>query len=444
MAILTNSAVRVEPRLDKARHIKYWTRCLKTYLPHHYTGNDSNRMYLAYFIVAALDLLDALDTASTGPERKDHVNWIYRCQHPDGGFRMWPGTDFGERANETNAQWDPANVPGTYFALACLLILDDDFKRVKRKQCLRWLQKMQREDGSFGETLVRGQIEGGRDPRFAYCATGIRHMLRGESAGCISLNGQLVKDFDVDGLVRCVRAAEAFDGGIADEPFHEPHAGYTFCSLGAVALLGRLNTPDDRTTSNLNAPAAPQSVLGWLVSRQTEFTDPDSSLDTEFRKTGVAPNAQHAEGEHVSSSRGDATKQPIHQDPGESVGDSIFDLLVDGAGMNGRTNKVADTCYAFWVGASLDILKCSTLSDQSAVRCYLLGKTQHDVLGGFGKFPGDLPDLYHSYLGLAALSLAGSHQVKALDAGMCLSKNARRRLPKMWEAWAVEDRTDLS
>ena len=110
--------------------------------------------------------------------------------------------------------------------------------------------------------------------------------------------------------------------------------------------------------------------------------------------------------------------------------------------MNGRTNKVADTCYAFWVGASLDILKSSKLSDQSAVRCYLLGKTQHGVLGGFGKFPGDLPDLYHSYLGLAALSLAGSDQIKVLDGGMCLSKDARARLPKLWDAWAMEDQTD--
>ena len=165
-------------------------------------------MYLAYFIIAALDLLDALDTASTGTDRQDHVNWIYRCQHPDGGFRMWPGTDLGERSNETNARWDPANIPGTYFALASLLILDDDFKRVKRKECLVWLQKMQREDGSFGETLVDGQIEGGRDPRFAYCATGIRHVLRGESARDIRLSGQLVKDIDADGLIRCVRAAE--------------------------------------------------------------------------------------------------------------------------------------------------------------------------------------------------------------------------------------------
>ncbi|KAK5113888.1 hypothetical protein LTR85_010421 [Meristemomyces frigidus] len=398
-------------------------------------------MYLAYFIISALDLLDALGTVSAGNERRDHVNWIYRCQHPDGGFRMWPGTDFGDRADEQNAKWDPANIPATYFALAALLILDDDFKRVKRRQCLLWLQKMQREDGSFGETLVDGVIEGGRDPRLGYTATGIRHILRGNTAGSISLGGQTVHDIDVDSFVRCVRLAEAFDGGIADAPFHEPQAGYTFCSLGALALVGRLNTPHKVNDAAPNAPCDPQNVLKWLLSRQTELTDPDAGLDTEFSTDNDAPDTQHAEGEHVSKDTGDDCAEPVRQDPSQSVGNSIFDLLVDGAGMNGRTNKVADTCYAFWVGASLDIMDCVTLCDQAAVRRYLLGKTQHDVLGGFGKYPGDLPDLYHSYLGLAALSLAGSDQLKVLDGGMCLSKDARERLPGLWDAWAFEDRT---
>lgn len=230
---------------------------------------------------------------------------------------------------------------------------------------------------------------------------------------------------------------QSFDGGIADAPFHEPQAGYTFCSLGALALVGRLNTPERDNPISPNAPSDPQTVLRWLLSRQTELTDPDAGLDTDFRASEDAPDKQHAEGEHISKDNKCDDMKPIRQDPSQSVGNSIFDLLVDGAGMNGRTNKVADTCYAFWVGASLDIMESVALCDQDAVKRYLLGKTQHDVLGGFGKFPGDLPDLYHSYLGLAAVSLAGSDQVKALDGGMCLSKEARARLPGLWDAWAT-------
>lgn len=53
-------------------------------------------------------------------------------------------------------------------------------------------------------------------------------------------------------------------------------------------------------------------------------------------------------------------------------------------------------------------------------------------MGGFSKFPGDKwADLYHSYLGLVALSLASSEEerkgdgVKGVDAGMCVSVDVR-------------------
>lgn len=165
-------------------------------------------MYLAFLIISALDLLGVLTTVCSEAERRDYIAWIYRCQHPQGGFRMWPGTDFGDRANESNAKWDPANVPATYFALGALLILGDDFARVKRRDTLLWLRRMQREDGSFGETLVDGRIAGGRDPRFGYCATGVRRILRGHRKGRLVVDGEHVEDVDVDALVRCIRAAE--------------------------------------------------------------------------------------------------------------------------------------------------------------------------------------------------------------------------------------------
>ena len=84
------------------------------------------------------------------------------------------------------------------------------------------------------------------------------------------------------------------------------------------------------------------------------------------------------------------------------------------------------------------MLDCGTLYDRDAVRKYLLEKTQNPLTGGFGKFPGDPPDLYHSYLGLTALSLAGSDEVKAIDPAMCISNEAKGRLEAIWERWGVE------
>lgn len=160
---------------------------------------------LAFFIVSSMDLLDCLDSSLTKEDRERYIDWVYLCQHRDGGFRGFPGGDLGHLRNEENAVWDPANVPATFFALAILAILKDGFSRVKRRECLIWLKKMQRPDGSFGETLgLNERIEGGLDPRFGYTAMGIRAILRGRGEGEM----KDVPDVDVDLFVECIRRSQ--------------------------------------------------------------------------------------------------------------------------------------------------------------------------------------------------------------------------------------------
>jgi geranylgeranyl transferase type-1 subunit beta len=192
-----------EPVVLRDRHIKYWLRCAKTFLPEAYTSNDSNRMTLAFFTVSALDLLDLLDSKIDGKERDSWVNWIYSCQLDSGGFRGFTGAKFGDDVRtEENQHWDPANVPATFFALVTLIVLGDDLSRVGRRECLAWLPRVQRQNGSFGETLGEDEsIEGGSDLRFCCCAAGIRHILRGPG-------GLDVEDLDVDNLTRYIIACQ--------------------------------------------------------------------------------------------------------------------------------------------------------------------------------------------------------------------------------------------
>jgi geranylgeranyl transferase type-1 subunit beta len=85
---------------------------------------------------------------------------------------------------------------------------------------------------------------------------------------------------------------------------------------------------------------------------------------------------------------------------------------VDFVGFNGRCNKSVDTCYAYWVTASLDVSpfirgiqnECADqkqmlgqdraqLLNIKAARRFLLDQTQHRI-GGFGKAPGNPPGQY--------------------------------------------------
>ena len=169
------------PTFHKARHIKYWLRCLKTLLPTTYTGNDSQRMTFAFFTLSALDILDALFDHTSAEERQEYVDWILRCEHPDGGFRGFTGADggCGVEVKQEGRCWDPANLAATFFALAALMVLAEGMERIRKRECLEWVGRLQRKDGSFGEAIGRGGvIEGGEDTRYCYLAAGVRWILR--------------------------------------------------------------------------------------------------------------------------------------------------------------------------------------------------------------------------------------------------------------------------
>ena len=66
------------------------------------------------------------------------------------------------------------------------------------------------------------------------------------------------------------------------------------------------------------------------------------------------------------------------------------------------------------------------LIEIKSCREYLLERTQH-MIGGFGKMPGDPPDIYHSYLGLAALALYEKDGLTSFYPALCMSVHAATR-----------------
>ncbi|VDK19193.1 unnamed protein product, partial [Anisakis simplex] len=60
-------------------------------------------------------------------------------------------------------------------------------------------------------------------------------------------------------------------------------------------------------------------------------------------------------------------------------------VLKQNDGFHGRANKPDDSCYAFWVGATLKMLDAYSLIDRDALRSFLLS-VQDQRIGGFCKF----------------------------------------------------------
>lgn len=411
--------------LNKSSHVRYFLRCLKTLLPTAYISNDSQRMTLAFFVLCALDLLDALVPNTTEADRTAFIDWIYRCQHPDGGFRGFTGADMGERRNRDNQCWDPATIAATYFALTSLAILGDDLGRVRREECLNWLKLLQLQDGTFGEALsVGGEVRGGKDMRFCYCAAAIRWMLR--------VDGCEVEDIDIDRLMCFFEASQTYEGGFANGPFHEAQAGWTYCALSAISLLGKFpsGSPSMQLVDSWPWAHSYERLLGYLVSRQTSLLREEDNEEDDSGPTDVDPKmsfgvskGHHSDGIEIEI----ASCVPPEYFLPDEVDIEPSDSELQFAGLTGRCNKPADTCYTFWAGGSLAILNKLHLIDQDALHQYLFTMTQHQI-GGFGKLPGDPPDIMHSCLGLAGLAAMGHPELKTFDPSLCISLEIRQRI----------------
>lgn len=106
-------------------------------------------------------------------------------------------------------------------------------------------------------------------------------------------------------------------------------------------------------------------------------------------------------------------------------------------GFQGRPNKPVDTCYSFWVGASLKMLDVLQFSNYGNNRRYVY-ETQDTVVGGFSKWPDTCTDPMHTYLGLAGLSLIGESGLIEIEPTLNITKRAYEHLKSLHAKWESE------
>ena len=82
-------------------------------------------------------------------------------------------------------------------------------------------------------------------------------------------------------------------------------------------------------------------------------------------------------------------------------------------GFNGRTNKLVDSCYTWWVGAPMrvisDYLKIPPFWDTESLTIYVLRVSQ-SIFGGFCDHPPSKRDQFHTVYSLSGLAIAGERE----------------------------------
>ena len=148
----------------------------------------------------------------------------------------------------------------------------------------------------------------------------------------------------IERAMKYIESCHTYDGAFSLIPGNEGHGGSTYCAVASLVLMNQLDT---FLTTNNNRRL---DLIHWCVSRQ----------------------------------------QTIH------------------GGFQGRPNKAEDTCYSYWIGGTLCLLKSQQYIDRTALSKFVL-QCQTDM-GGFSKlYNGTYPDILHSFYSLAWLSLASDN-----------------------------------
>jgi geranylgeranyl transferase type-1 subunit beta len=351
----------------KEKHIQYFVHCLKR-LPRQYIHLDTNRITLVHFAVQALDILGFFDDEEEEVNLKEYnvnknhiIEWIYSlqiiiCHSRKSTFsrnNIFKDEERGNVHHYTRGGFQG----GTFLNLLSNSnqCTDYDIKIMMYKQghlattytALCTLITLGDDLTKVDKTSIIHSIKALQQPDGSFIAT--------ESGGendlrflyCACAISYLLNDWsgvDKQKAVSYIWSCRSFDGAFGLIPGQEGHGGSTFCAIASLQLMGELDQDLGGGDSYENSDMWRHELIRWCVFRQLR-------------------------------------------------------------GIQGRPNKLQDTCYSFWIGACLYILGCKDVLDHNALDEFVLG-CQSD-LGGFCKLECNIyPDLLHSFYSLAWLSLS--------------------------------------
>eukprot|EP00606_Chrysophyceae_sp_TOSAG23-5_P000390 GSChrysophyteH2.ASY1.ANO1.222.1 assembled CDS len=327
---------------NRVGHVAYFLSCLKR-LPGAYSSLDATRLTVIYFSVIGLDMLGALDQV----DKAQVCDFIYGMQLnlDDKGRNA-----FCHDCTRPVVQGAGGFVGGSYLGQPFRIYNDDD---------------------------SNGNGNGGSDD--------VGHLAMGYTAlATLVTLGDDLERLDKAALLHSIKHAQQEDGSFrATKVGTECDMRFVYCACAISHIL--------RDWSAVNKDQVANFVKS-CISYEGGF-----SLTPCTEAQGGATYC--------------AVASLVLTDTLPSLGSTKINALkswcerraLSTGGYNGRTNKVADSCYSFWVGATMNMLGAFDSTDPDPILSFLLDECQ--CRGGFSKTPGDYPDVLHSFYSLAWLAM---------------------------------------
>lgn len=296
---------------------------------------------------------------------------------------------------------------------------------------------------------------GETDARFLYSSVVLSRLLKlrtvlTSDVSSRQLNASYSKStevlFDPTKLLHTASIHATHEGGFSLYPGGEAHGGSTYCTIASLDLSGvplipsggqlQAHSLTELSTMCGTKPIDVSSQQRWLASRQffcTSHSQNGSLHPGDPRNDDSVPRDSVESLFHQffpSGSRG--SKRSVGTDASTSPHTCNDEMC---GGLSGRTGKISDSCYSFWIGASVQILinqcTCANVStdmtrdtptsthanethsclcqlsyESNALANYILRcQFPLEAMGGFARDPESYPDPFHTFYSIAGLSL---------------------------------------
>ncbi|XP_014215362.1 geranylgeranyl transferase type-1 subunit beta [Copidosoma floridanum] len=308
---------------------------------------------------------------------------------------------------------DASRATLAYFALSGLDLLNalDHLSQQQKKDAINWFYRLQvkgagKRSGFESSSMIPKDV-------ITKYHCGHLAMTYTSLAGLLILEDDL-SDVDRDSIIKAVEACQNSDGSFtAMITGYESDMRFLYCACWISAVLDDWSGVDK------------EKAVDYIVK--------SFSYDGGF---GQGPGLES----HGGSSFCAVASLYLMDELDNALTKNQLDKLkrwclmrqVDG--FHGRPGKPSDSCYSFWIGATLNLLGISKLSNWEENRAFLLD-TQNTIMGGFGKYADEQPDPLHAYFGICSLSLIEEPSLQEMHPALNISQRAYAHLQKIQNQW---------
>lgn len=273
-----------------------------------------------------------------------------------------------------------------YWGIGAVSILNSEDK-LKRKEIVDFVLACQRKSGGFGGCINHDET---------ITSTHYAVLILFQLDAIHLLNKEAVAEF--------IQSLQNKNGSFKLDNYGESDTRFSYCAASCLTLLGMIDRID--------------------LNKATEYVLACQNFDGGF---GGVPGAEsHAAYTFCSIGYLGVTKQLNLINP-ETTCEWLAARQTHLGGFNGRPEKLADVCYSWWVLSCFYMMGKEDYIDRELLIDFIL-KCQDPTDGGIGDRPGNTNDVFHTFFGLAALSLMRYGDLKEIDPFFAIDKDIIKKL----------------